>query len=229
MPETKSDLLPEAPDVEMDTRIALDNGIFERDSYEMLLRHTQGRETAIDIGAHVGSWTIAMAREFAHVIGFEPDPINRKFLLDNIQHLGARNIDVIAAAVLDVRNLSKKFKLRSGSHTRNSGMAHLVPAEQALNVDHDIPITSLDDVMRLQFPSEQDISMIKIDVEGVELEVLKSGIETIQRHRPTILLEINSNCGRYGIQPSDIYELLSSWRYREVESCRNDHVFTAEL
>src|SRR5438094_4556794 len=58
-------------------------------------------ETAIDIGAHIGSYTLRLARRFRHVIAFEPNPFNRYILGLNLQLNKNVNVQVEEAALSD--------------------------------------------------------------------------------------------------------------------------------
>ena len=63
----------------------------------------------------------------------------------------------------------------------------------------------LDDAL----PSGYVPALLKIDVEGAELEVLRGGGETIARHRPVVVFEHGAgSADHYGTAPADVWELL---------------------
>lgn len=63
----------------------------------------------------------------------------------------------------------------------------------------------------------QDVSMIKIDVEGWEPYVLEGANETIERCKPLIVCEINPQALKgHGLTPEDIYKHLPGWSQEEV-------------
>ena len=63
----------------------------------------------------------------------------------------------------------------------------------------------LDDVL----PETVAPALLKIDVEGGELEVMKGALETICRHRPIIVFEHGKpSAAAYGTKPTDVYDLL---------------------
>ena len=63
----------------------------------------------------------------------------------------------------------------------------------------------LDDAL----PSGYVPALLKIDVEGAELEVLCGGRETIARHRPVVVFEHGAgSADHYGTAPADVWELL---------------------
>jgi hypothetical protein len=60
-------------------------------------------------------------------------------------------------------------------------------------------------------PIESNISLIKIDVEGGELQVLEGGVETIKRCRPHIIFEHGLGASEfYDSTPDKVFKLLTS-------------------
>jgi hypothetical protein len=73
---------------------------------------------------------------------------------------------------------------------------------------HTIPLKRLDDIARTM---SGEISFIKIDVEGHELEVLRGGVQTLKKHRPNLLIEIED---RHSTVPiSETFSLLENLGY----------------
>ena len=64
-----------------------------------------------------------------------------------------------------------------------------------------------------------NVDFIKIDVEGMEYEVLKGGKETIKKLRPLLFLETNPyfETARQKPLSSMIFELLSEWEYKIID------------
>jgi FkbM family methyltransferase len=76
-------------------------------------------------------------------------------------------------------------------------------------VDVCVPVDTLDalGLDRLDF--------VKLDVEGAELPVLQGGADTVERHRPALLVEIEErHTRRYGHGPEDVVDWLTSRGYR---------------
>jgi hypothetical protein len=69
----------------------------------------------------------------------------------------------------------------------------------------------------------QDVGFIKIDVEGYEKFVLEGAIQTIQRCRPTLQLEIVANqCRKFGYWGEDMIEWIRSLDYTVVSKNRGN-------
>ncbi len=76
----------------------------------------------------------------------------------------------------------------------------------------------LDDVL----PPDATVDFLKVDVEGAELEVLRGAVQTLERHRPVVVLEHGlGSADFYGTAPASIHALLSDAGLR-VFSLRGD-------
>ncbi len=133
----------------------------------------------IDGGANIGYWTWQFQKRFpnAEIHAFEPNPLvfeSLKASYEKSQRVFTYN-----------KGLGAKASTLTFHVNRNSGTSSFLEpteyhksnlAKNRLN-DVAIPVTSLDDLF---FDSGKDISILKIDVEGFELEVLK-GCEKLLR------------------------------------------------
>lgn len=159
-----------------------------------LIRQTQrSLELAVDVGAHIGLWAYWMCRDFEKVVTFEPSPHNRECLLENLPRL--RNV------VIDPVALGDKTGVRSLVFTRGaSGGSHIAPVGWfADNVER----THVE-VHRLDEYTIPSCSLLKIDVEGFELDVVRGATEFLTRTKPIIILEtIPANAGRYNYDIMD--------------------------
>ena len=71
-----------------------------------------------------------------------------------------------------------------------------------------------------------NVDIIKIDVEGYEIPVLKGAKHTIMTNSPMIQMEGNKSGQRYGIHKKQILELLTSWGMTRIEKKWPDQVWT---
>jgi FkbM family methyltransferase len=66
-----------------------------------------------------------------------------------------------------------------------------------------------------EVPSDMRPRLLKIDVEGAELPVLRGAADVLQRHRPTIVFEHGAaSAASYGVTSPELYEFLSEFGYR---------------
>ncbi|MGF9693382.1 FkbM family methyltransferase [Rhizobium sp. 0TCS1.26] len=133
--------------------------------------------TVVDIGANIGNHTIFFAKLLgANVLAFEPNPAAVKQLRDNVAINGAESLVRIHDVAL---GSSSGRGVVSLDDAGNLGKAQVLASETG-----DIEISTLD-----HFVGEEPVDLIKIDVEGMECEVLNGGLETLRRCQPSLLIE----------------------------------------
>jgi len=111
------------------------------------------------------------------IIAFEPEHNNYKLLLKTINK---NNLKKVIPENLGIGEESGKLKFSSKS--LNSYIIN--------NGDQEINIITIDDYM---LRHNLDIGLIKLDVEGFELEVLKGAVNCIKKNRPVLLISIYHN------------------------------------
>jgi FkbM family methyltransferase len=165
------------------------------------------RRTAVDGGAHVGLWSLALRRVFRHVVAFEPQP-------DNAQCFSA-NCGAFDNVRLDERALASAngFGSLAGSMKKSMGwsMAPRSPATTARIIRK----TRLDDV-----PDIRNVDLIKLDVEGYEYEALIGAEQIIHRDKPIIVIEEK-------LDPEQrASRLLEAWGMNIAFSKKHDRLYT---
>lgn len=136
------------------------------------------KTTALDIGANIGNHSHYFSRIFSKVIAFEPSSIIFKLLEINTEDLANVRIEKIA---LGSRNSESTLY----SNTSNYGSSSIIKDHDSFQMQENINIKLLDDFNL----GTHSVSLMKIDVEGFEIEVLRGAIDTIRNHQPLILLE----------------------------------------
>jgi FkbM family methyltransferase len=136
-------------------------------------------ECAVDVGAHVGNHTIY----FAHVLGlrtiaFEPNPASYGLLAENVRSNGLGEICRTRNAAVGATGSRVRTIVAS---ERNTGMATVEPDPSG-----SVAMVTLDD----EVLAEPRIDVIKIDVEGWELDVLRGAEEVLRTRRPLLYVEI---------------------------------------
>jgi FkbM family methyltransferase len=160
--------------------------IYELDNRFIL----KSNEIVFDVGSHIGFFAIRQAKRLrgGKVFAFEPNPDTFSRLLKNIQANKLKNIYPLNKAVT-----SRQGKLVLHL-SRGSSEAATIMAEEK-NDDHDkkmeVKTITLDQaIKKYQIPK---INLMKIDVEGAELEVLKSGLKNALPLTEKIIIETHSS------------------------------------
>ena len=142
------------------------------------------RDLILDIGANIGTHTIYFARQVTDhgcVFAFEPQHLIFQNLCANIALNALTNVIVRQQAVGN-RNETIRLPIFDPRRDRNFGAISM--AGHATG--EPVKVIRIDD-LRLE-----RCNLIKVDVEGMERDVLEGGRETIAKHRPILFVENNT-------------------------------------
>jgi methyltransferase, FkbM family len=181
------------------------DGSYQRDNYEAARPFITNWSCAVDAGSHCGTWTRWMARDFGHVLAFEPAPDTYEALLANIEHFGMSNVESYNVALGHRR--SKVALVLDAKHQQlqNTGARHISLDRDA---DRTVRVETLDSF-------ELDtLGFLKADVEGSELFVLQGAEKTINRCKPVILHENKRLWMKFGIAADGPQTWLEQHGYR---------------
>ena len=182
-------------------------GCWEPEIQEALLDLVREGSCALDIGAHIGYYTLLLSKlvgSRGKVIAFEPLPENFDVLEENIQlNLGC-HVEAVNKAVFES---SSQLELGFTTDSPFPGTASLF-AEPGLPLVR-VDAVSLDDFLH---DRNERIDFIKIDVEGAEEQVLQGARRTIERDHPTLIIEVHHP--GYAPETSRVLPILASWGYR---------------
>lgn len=182
---------------------------FELDHLAYALEHCRKFRMAVDGGAHIGTWSVALAQRFIQVYAIEPAPDTFDCLLQNTEGLG----NVVRLNVALGPSFGECGVMEDPTRPGNTGSRMIDPQGQGARM---IPL----DCMDLPY-----LDFLKLDVEGYELAALKGAYQKIQSHRPTILVECKRfDPPRHG-GPELVKRYLIGLGYKEVGGIRNDRVF----
>jgi FkbM family methyltransferase len=155
----------------------------------------------IDVGAHRGE----VLREITRLaprgkhIAYEPVPASHATLTREFP-----DVDVRQAALSDAPGEST-FVHVPAIPSYSGFRRHTYPSPQETE-EITVRVESLDTAL----PDGYVPTLIKIDVEGAERQVLHGAIETISRHRPTVVFEHGAGAAdHYGTGPDHVYDLLA--------------------
>lgn len=188
--------------------VAMAMGEYEEQTTSLFERTLKPGMVMIDVGAHVGYFSLLAARQIGPegmVFSFEPDPINYELLVQNIELNKYNNISPVNAAVGDTVGSLTLFQtaLDSGRH---SIYHHGLPENGSIEVD----VSTLDAFLNAR--DRPDINLVKVDVEGAEMDVLR-GMTGLLERCPNLKLIMEFNPALLqgaGVAPSDMIQELKS-------------------
>lgn len=184
------------------------------DPYEIAYIRSQLKpgDVAFDIGAHKGGYTYWMLKSVGktgQVISVEPQPAVYKYLVQLAADLGYRNNRIFNYAMSDV--IQDGFISVPGEEGRISQGARIDAQGLLAGRSHQIPVrfTTIDDLVQETGVAPR---LIKVDVEGHELNVFKGSLETLKRVRPIIVFECEE---RHLSQTSinDVFRFFEPFNY----------------
>lgn len=164
-------------------------GEYEEELQNHIVDHLSKGTVFVDCGANIGIHTCAIAQRFpnARVIAIEPVDHIRDRLRANIELNCLSNVEVVPMAVGDRTGHVEIFLPRK--EAPNQGQASLSKRGYLDPSGVVVPIDTLDNIVA-SIESEP-ISVIKMDVEGQELQVLRNAGQILSADRPTIFFEFD--------------------------------------
>lgn len=155
---------------------------------EALARYLKPGHVFYDVGANVGFFTVIGAKVVGPngaIFAFEPVPEHAAYVRRNAKLNHFQNVTVIEKAISDSLGHGELLV------THCAGGAALSTATRPPDVNYALPVDlmSVDElVFRQKFPPP---AVVKIDVEGVEINVLKGMSQTLREFKPVVIYEID--------------------------------------
>jgi len=171
----------------------------EIETFRLLRDRASYEKVFVDVGAHVGHYTVRLSRHYGQVIAIEPDPHNFEGLLKNLELNHVKNVHALNLAASSKRGNSILYSAGVGSRL-DIVRLH----KRVYNVHTDL----LDKLV-------DHADVIKIDTEGHELEILK-GASRLIAQKPILVIENHTKT--YGLTYwSEILEQLVEFKPRYIE------------
>lgn len=180
-------------------------GTYEKGLLDILNQILGPGQIVIDAGANIGLISIFCSRKVGNqgmVFAFEPHPDTYLILEKNVRINTCKNIKTIQKA-LGSESISSKIY---SNFQINRGASSIV-VHQEDSPSFDINIVPLDGILDKNIK----IDLIKIDVEGFEMEVLKGAIKFLHNPDPPILIvECSESRDNFKYNIHDLYEFIKS-------------------
>lgn len=183
-------------------------------------------DVVVDVGVNIGETAMNFARivgPSGAVLGFEPDPVTFLRARTNLSLNSFPNLRLENIALGGEEGVVTLERVALG----NSGMnrvTKLPPSTEAATVK----MTTLDHFIRRADLSR--IDLVKLDVEGYELEVIKGSQESLARFRPILFIEVDDrNLRRTGASASALLADLAARGYALTHAVTGKPVNAREL
>lgn len=160
-------------------------GEISEDEFDVLSKHVEPGMVVIDIGANIGVHTVAFSKMLQGsglVLAFEPLPTTFHLLAANIEINALNNVFAQRAAV-GASCESLQLPHIDADTQANFGTFNALREAKAAGVP--TPQTTIDAM------GVERCDLIKIDVEGSEMDVLRGATKTIAKFSPVVFAECN--------------------------------------
>jgi FkbM family methyltransferase len=166
----------------------------------------------LDVGAHIGRWSVRMAGRARKVFAVEP---NADTLATLRQHLALNNISNVTIVEQAAWDETTKLMLDDPNHRLAGGSTRtLVPDQDDVDEGARLVLAGrLDEVPALV--KLRRLDLVKLDVEGSDLHALRGMAGLLKRHRPALLVECHDRYGYYTTEDLDavLTELGYGWEF----------------
>ena len=163
-------------------------GCYERDLVDWAIQFASPEKQFVDIGAHMGSWTLVLAEHFREVHAFEPQRLIYQQLCGNAALNGLTNVFAHNVG-LDVA--PTRLTLQRPGVDRGSSSARPEVADQFIEQGVALSAETIDVVPLDSFANVlTSVGLVKIDVEGLELRVLMGALQVLRNNElPRLFVE----------------------------------------
>ena len=176
-------------------------GSYERYTRRLFQRALKPGMRVIDLGAHIGYFTLLAARAVGpagKVYSFECDPSNARFLRHNVALNGyGEAVRIVTKAAANHSGVAR-FIIDSASSGRGS-----LALEREADNTIEVECTAVDDVIE----SQEQIGIVKIDIEGTEVDALRGMERTLSRMEDLVMF-VECNPSALSAAGSSVADLL---------------------
>jgi FkbM family methyltransferase len=185
------------------------NYAYERSVKDYLQRNIKSYNYFFDIGACMGEYCVWLAQQGIRCVAFEPVPMNYKALAKNVE-------------INNMQNLIRTYPVGLGSKEEEVYFDIKPVLTSASGIDRtytgpekNVKIKRLDDLIPELGCSPKDGIMMKLDVEGMEVEVLKGGENFLKSARKLTLILEKTFSGENSIR--DYLATIGNFRYEDID------------
>ena len=163
----------------------INNHIWEEQILNLIVKYTKKNSSFIDIGANIGCHCIGLKKKTPNsninIIAFEPQP----FIYDILKYNMENSCDQYKCYDKGLSNEPTTIYMEMPDYDTCKN-----PGGVGLNLNGNDNSNTPIEIVTLDSYKFENISLIKIDVEGLENQVLMGAYDTIKRCKPVMIVEI---------------------------------------
>jgi FkbM family methyltransferase len=204
----------------LDVSRLIDHSVFfkilNEPAWQNLFKIIKPGFVVFDIGANIGFLTLNFARicRQGTVVAFEPDSQNFESLEHNVKLNDFRNVHLRKLALGSQPETRVLYKL----YDNNPGANRILSGEQHEDYAHEkVTVMTLDHMVKEL--SLQQLDLLKIDVEGFEMFVLRGAEESIRKWKPILFVELAEvNLNEHGFSARQLIEYIERLNYDVMDA-----------
>jgi FkbM family methyltransferase len=186
-------------------------GTYEKGILNFIEKNLKQDQVFLDVGANIGlmsCFASKVLRESGKVLAVEANPKTREILHYNLKLNSCNNVSVFPLGLGNEQGKALFFE----NWEVNRGGASFLNQSSSENQGIEVEISTIDKLFE-----DQPIDIIKIDVEGFELNVLQGGIASIEKHKPILIIEVSSNREHeIGVKPQEIRTFIMNLGFYKI-------------
>tara|TARA_B100001123_G_scaffold437377_1_gene569423 strand:- start:540 stop:1289 length:750 start_codon:yes stop_codon:yes gene_type:complete len=194
-------IIPEKIQLQKRLKRAIKNG-YEKE-LNLIKKFGDKKKSAIDVGVYRGVYSYEMSKYFNFVYGFEPNPIICPYLMKHLTKI-IKNMCLYNMALSNkTGSVNLRVPKRNNSIFKNNfeelfrlGCATIHEKNTFNDFEKfNVKVDKLDNIIK-----NKDVGLIKIDVEGHEIEVINGAKKIINENKPILLVEIEEKHTKNDVQ-----------------------------
>jgi len=161
---------------------------YELENYNFLKEQVKPGMHIVDVGAHLGLFSSVcsqLAGSEGKIVCFEPTPGTFELLQQTLGLNDCSNVTAVKAAVSDKDGMATFYVSEIAGCNSNSLIKNKLGGEPQA---YDVKLVTLDSITNNYSLKP---SLVKIDAEGAELDVLKGGVTTFKKYKPILILGLH--------------------------------------
>lgn len=197
-------------------------GCYEPETSRALSRYLRPDMTVIEVGANIGAHTFEIAQQLdprqGKLYSFEPtvyafEKLQRNFQLNDFRHVVLEKV-----ALSDTNEQRDIHRATSPETMPFKASWNRSKRDPKTNSIDRITFRRLDDYIAEQ--GIQRLDLLKVDVDGYEMCVLRGGLETLRRFHPLLIIEVGTTLERVGDRPDALIDTLTElgYEFRAIET-----------
>jgi FkbM family methyltransferase len=184
---------------------------YEKENYDLVKKHVKPGIDIIDVGAHLGVFSVICSKLVegkGKIVCLEPTPGTYSVLRQTLKMNHCLNVQALQAAVSENNGKAIFYVGSIAGCNSNSLLKNSSDKEQAT---YEVEVYTIDHITSVNALKP---SLIKIDVEGSELDALRGGKNTFEKYGPVLILSLHPEFIKVKKDSLEaIWDLLENCKY----------------